>query len=130
MHLQFIKATLWAAAAFTILGAYIFAFPQSPIGNHYELPDQVPALYAAITGYMLFLFSAMYAWLALQPTIYRPMLYLGVLGKGGAFCVAVALWLSGLVGHSVVLMLSSDGIFATIWLVWLLRSQGNVASTT
>jgi len=112
--MRFITITLWAAAGLTALGAYVFAFPQSTVGGYYELPSQVPSLYAALTGYMIFLFSVMYAWLALQATVHRPLLYLGVFGKGGAFAVAVALWLSGSVGHSVVLMLSGDGIFAAL----------------
>jgi hypothetical protein len=44
---------------------------------------------------MLFLFSAMYGWLGLQPTVNRPILYLGMFGKGGGFSVGVVLWLSG-----------------------------------
>jgi hypothetical protein len=117
-----IRATFWAAAGYTAIGAYIFAMPNSVLGNLFQMPDQVPPLYTALTAYMLFLFSAMYGWLALQPTVIRPILYLGMLGKCGGFAVGVVLWLTGAIDLATVIMLSGDGLFATFWLVWLLRS--------
>ena len=120
---RFIRLTLVIAALFTAVGAYIFAFPDSALGRQYELPGQVPALYRALLGYILLMFAAMYAWLATQAAIYRPLLYLGVFGQGGAFAVAIALLMTGTMGSSIVQMLAGDAVFATIWLVWLLRSS-------
>ena len=117
-----IRATFWAAAGYTAVGAYIFAIPNSALGHLFQLPDQVPSLYTALTAYMLFLFSAMYGWLGLQPTVNRPILYLGMFAKGGGFFVGVVLWLSGATDLATVIMLSGDGLFATFWLAWLLRS--------
>ncbi len=125
--MRFINATLWVAAGFNMLGAYIFAFPDSAIGNYYELPSQVPPLYAALTSFMVFLFGLMYAWLAAQPSVVRPLLYLGAFGKGGFFLVAVALWLVGAVGLSSVMLLSGDGVFAILWFSYLFRNRTNNA---
>lgn len=124
--MRFIRLTLWAAAAITALGAYIFAFPNSAISAYYGMPSQVPVLYTALFGYVLLVFSLMYAWLAAQPTIHRPMLGLGVAGKGGVFLVGVVLLVIGAVPASIVFMLSADAIFATIWLLWLVRTAREV----
>lgn len=121
--MRFIKITLWAAAAMTLLGAYIFAFPQSSLSAHYKLPADVPTLYSALVGLILVVFGLMYAWMALQSQIVRPLLYVGAFGKGGAFTLGVGLWLSGSVPVDIVLLLSGDAVFSGLWFGYLLRSR-------
>lgn len=123
INIRFIKTTLWMAAGLNSLGAYILSFPASPLGELYKLPAEVPVLYTTLLGYLILLFAGMYAWMATQPVIVRPLLYLGAIGKGGAFGLALVLWATGRTGSSPVMMLSADIVFCVVWLTWLARNR-------
>lgn len=107
----------------TGIGAYIFAFPESALAQQYSMPEDVPRLYTAFIGYILLVFSAMYAWMAAQPAIPRPLLYLGAFGKGGAFVISLLLYARGAIPGSTASLLVGDGVLALLWCGWLIRTR-------
>lgn len=120
--MRLMKATFWAAAVMTLVGAYIFAFPDTALGRHYKMPTAVPVLYSGLVGWVLVVFGCMYAWMACQSRIVRPLLYVGAFGKGGAFLLGLGLWLSDQMPIDIVMMLSGDAVLAAIWFGYLLRT--------
>ena len=89
-----LRPALWTAAFFNLAGAYPFAFPASSLGQFAGLPADVPVVYRAMTALFVLLFGGAYAWLAMQPTINRPFVAFGAIGKAAAFMTVVVLWLT------------------------------------
>lgn len=125
---RFLRLTLIVAALMTALGSWIFLAPDSELGQQYDLPADVPVLYRALVSFMLAVFAGLYAWMAAQTRLIRPLLWVGVVGKGGAFLTAIALSAADQVPPGVVSLLIGDGVLSTIWLVWLLRSREVVSA--
>jgi hypothetical protein len=115
----FIRRVLWATAVFNLGGALLFAFPGSRPGQLVGLPAPVPAAYSVLLAFFVLLFGGAYAWLALQPTIDRPLVGFAAIGKTGAFCIALALWLIGEAPARSVLAVSGDLVFAGLFFWWL-----------
>jgi hypothetical protein len=124
---KFIRGVLWASAVFNLAGALLFAFPESTLSQLAGLPVPVPTFYAALLAEFIILFGASYAWLAFQPTINRPLLAFGAIGKTGAFLLVVVLWLLGQAPARGVLAITGDLIFACLFFGWLLRTRSEPA---
>ena len=114
-----VKQTLGLSVPFNMLAAYLLAFPASAPAQLVELPTPVPALYTALTAFLVVLFGAMYAWMAIQEEVPRQFLFLGIIGKTGVFVIAAALWLASANSGRLVLLASGDLAFAMLWLSWL-----------
>ncbi|MEM1438204.1 MAG: hypothetical protein AAF545_06075 [Pseudomonadota bacterium] len=123
MMTRFLRLILIIAALMTALGSWIFLVPDSGLAEQYDLPADVPVLYRALVSFMLAVFAGLYAWMAAQARLIRPLLWLGVAGKGGAFLMVVALYATDQVSTGVVSLMIGDGVLSTIWLVWLLRTR-------
>jgi hypothetical protein len=117
------RRALWATAMFNLGGAFLFAFPASPLGQLAGLPAQVPVSYRAILATFPVLFGGMYAWLALQPVIHRPLVAFSAIGKATVFAVVVALCLIGETPIRALLAASGDLFFALFFAGWLRSSQ-------
>ena len=114
-----VKQTLGLSVPFNMLAAYLLAFPASVPAQLVELPTPVPVLYTALTAFLVVLFGAMYAWMAMQEEVPRQFLVLGIIGKTGVFVIAAALWLASANSGRLVLLASGDLAFAMLWLSWL-----------
>jgi hypothetical protein len=123
-----IRWSLWLACPFNLVAAGVFAFPSSAIGRQLGLPEQVSPLYSWLVALFVALFGIAYAWLAQRPSIDRPMLALGSIGKLGAFLVALSLWLEAAVPGLIVLVALGDLAFATLWFGWLYNGRGKRAA--
>lgn len=108
-----------AAAGFNVVGAALFAFPES-LGWLFGLPA-APPLYTNLTALFVVLFAASYAWLAAQPQLDRSLLALGAIGKCLAFVLFAALWLAGEVSLLFFLVSFGELAFALIFASWLRR---------
>jgi hypothetical protein len=117
-----LRPALWTAAFFNLAGAFPFAFPASPMGQFAGLPADAPAVYRAMTALFVLLFGGAYAWLAMQPTINRPFVAFGAIGKAAAFVTVVLLWLSGAVPGSGVLAIVGDVLLALLF-AWCLLDR-------
>ena len=113
------RRILWCAAVFNLGGAFLFAFPASPVGQLVGLPIPVPGIYCAILAFLVALFGAAYVWLATQPSINRPMVALFAIGKAGVFGIVGIFWLSGAASGPAVVAASGDLIFAILFARWL-----------
>lgn len=123
MMTPFLRVTLVVAALMTALGAWIFAVPGSELGQRYDLPTEAPVIYRALLSVILALFACVYGWMSAQATVIRPLLWLGAIGKGGAFVAALVLFAFSQVSAGPVTMLVGDGVLSTLWTVWLIRTK-------
>lgn len=114
---------MWVAALFNVVGAYPFAFPASTPGHLAGLPPHAPIPYRAMTALFILLFAGAYAWLASQPTINRPFVAFGAIGKGAAFVTVVALWLGGAVPGTSVVAIIGDLLLALVFAWCLIGSR-------
>ncbi len=118
------RRVLWTSACFNLVGALLFLFPSS-LGRLAGLPSPVPFAYAALLAFFVILFGGTYAWLALQPHIHRPLVWLSAIGKAGAFAIVLACWLGGAVEGLAVLAITGDLVFAAIYAWWLLGAPAH-----
>lgn len=122
------RRVLWTAVVFNLGGALMLAFPASALGQLAGLPD-APAAYRVLVAMFVLLFGGMYAWLARQPVILRPMVLLGAIGKSAAFASVLVLWLMAEVPLRCVAVIAGDLVFAGLFLVWSVGAgQGAPAS--
>jgi hypothetical protein len=117
-----LRPALWTAAFFNLAGAVPFAFPASSMGQLAGLPADAPVVYRAMTALFVLLFAGAYAWLAMQPTINRPFVAFGAIGKAAAFVLVVALWLRSVVPAGAVLAMVGDILLALIF-AWCLLDR-------
>lgn len=116
---RIMRQVLWAAALYTLGGALMFAFPQTPVGRFAGMPTDAPEIYRYFAALFILLFAGMYAWLAMQPSIVRPMVWLGAIGKVLAFLCVFSLWVFGRALFSGVAVFGGDLFFAVLFVMWL-----------
>jgi hypothetical protein len=75
-------------------------------------------------GLFVLLFGAAYLWLALQPTIDRPLVAFAAVGKASVFVAAVALWVTGNGPGGFIPGATGDLIFAILFTWWLWGGSG------
>jgi len=114
-----IRQILWIAAAFNFGGAFLFAFPDSPLGRFVGLPVPVPGIYCGILAFLIALFGVTYMWLAKRASIDRPLVAFFSLGKGGVFFVVLIFWILGAAPGMGVIAATGDLIFALLFARWL-----------
>jgi hypothetical protein len=119
---QILRPALWTAAFFNLVGTFLFAFPASRLGQFAGLPTHAPAIYRALVALFVFLFGCVYAWLAMQPTINRPLVAFGAIGKAAAFFLVVLLWLRGAAPVTSVWAIVGDLALAAVFF-WCLRDR-------
>lgn len=79
-----IRTALWVSVGLNLLGIAVFL--PAAMGRDSALqPIPGPPFYAAQMALVIGLFCGVYAWLARQPVINRPLLVVGALGKLGFF---------------------------------------------
>lgn len=122
----FIRRILWISALFNIGGAVLFAFPASALGQFAGMPVDVPVLYRAfvtlIVLLFVLLFGGMYAWLAMQPVVHRPIVTFAAIGKSSAFVLMLVLWMAGETSLRSVQVITGDLLLAAVYLHWLRRT--------
>ena len=119
--MRLIKTTLWLTTAFNLVAVVILLFPSKGLGSLVLMPGQVPAVYLAIASYFVFAFGCAYAWMALQDSVVRPLLYFSAFAKSGAFLTVWLLWATGEVSWRLAALVIGDAVFAAIWFIWLYR---------
>ncbi|MDX1497884.1 MAG: hypothetical protein R3352_10035 [Salinisphaeraceae bacterium] len=117
-----IRAALWISVPFNAIAAYIAAVPSSWPGQLVGLPEVVPAPYPEILGFFIAAFGVVYAWLALQKTISRPLVGFAACAKIGVFMVAALLWVSGDASGRLALLSIGDFVLAVVFFWWLFRT--------
>lgn len=118
---RLIRPVFGLSAVFNFGAAFLFAFPATPLGQWIGLPSEVPVLYSALAAMFVVLFGGMYAWLAMQPALPRPMVALAAIGKSSAFLLALVLWFAGEVPGRLVQLSVGDLLLAAIYVRWLMR---------
>ena len=114
---RLLRGALWATVALNTLGVIIFALPA--LGHTTPLlPIAVPPYFAAQIALTIGLFGGVYAWLACQAELNRPLIVVGGLGKLGFFGLTLAYALAGDLPRSMALNATPDLILAGIFLLW------------
>ncbi|MDP3857133.1 MAG: hypothetical protein Q8Q73_05130 [Stagnimonas sp.] len=109
---------LGAAANFGV--AALLLVPDSAAGQLAGLPSaSVPILYASLLALFVALFGGVYAWLAAQVEINRPVLALGAIGKALAFILGIVLWLAGSTSARWTGLMVGDLLLAALFAAWL-----------
>ncbi len=122
------RRVLWAGAAFNALVALMLMFP-STLGALAALPSVGSIYYRWMLTFFVLLFSATYAWLALEPTISRPIVILSAVGKTGAFIIALVCLARGDILLRTFSVSIGDLAFAIYFFLWL-RSTAVSAPNT
>ena len=113
-----IRGALWATVVLHVIGVAVFGLPALGLAADL-LPLPTPPFYAAQVALTIALFGGVFAWLALQREIDRPLLAVGAIGKIGFFSLAVAYWAVGDLPASAVPQATPDLVLALIFLWWI-----------
>ena len=116
--LRAMRPVLWVGVAFNLCVALMLVFPDT-LGGFAALPPVGSAFYRWMLVYFVVLFSATYAWLAVQPVISQALVGLAALGKAGVFVVALVCWTRGEVEFRTLAVALVDLVFAAYFMAWL-----------
>lgn len=119
------RFVLWVGTAFNAGAALMLAFPAT-LGGLVGLPTDGSVFYRWLLAWFVALFGAAYAWLALQPTISRPLVTLAAVGKSGVFVIALACWWLGDIGFRTFAVAIGDLMFALVFFRWLLDARHEI----
>lgn len=100
---------LWAAAAFNLL-----------VGTG-GLLQRGASREGRVIGLLVLAFGVVYAFVALEPDRFAPVLWAGVLGKFGVIALMLPAVARGELPKWIGWILAGDGLFAGFFLVLLLR---------
>jgi hypothetical protein len=124
-----IRTALWTSVGLNLLGVLVFA--PAVVGRAAPLlPLPAPRFYAAQVAITIALFCGVYAWLARQPRISRPLVVVGALGKLGFFLLFVVYWAAGDLPPDAVLKATPDLVLAAIFLWWARAEQPDARTDT
>jgi hypothetical protein len=129
-----IRGALWSSVALNLLG--VAAFAPAVAGRAAPLlPLAAPRFYAAQVAFTIALFCGVYAWLARQRRISRPLVVVGALGKLGFFAMYVVYWAAGDLPGAAVPQAAPDLVLAAVFLWWgwaerLAPAVGSVSPAT
>jgi hypothetical protein len=112
------RKVLWLGVLFNSFVALMLMFPSS-LGKLAALPAVGSVFYLWMLTFFVVLFSATYAWLALERTISRPVVALAAFGKTGAFVVALVCLLRGEIQLRAFSVSIGDLAFALYFFFWL-----------
>lgn len=110
-----LRVALWASVALNAGGVVVFA-PLAVGRASALMPVAVSPFLAGQVTAVIALFGGVYAWLALQSRVHRPLLVVGGLGKLGFCCVAVAYAAAGVVPARVALSALPDLVLGAVFL--------------
>ena len=118
-----VRVTLGLSCIFNLGAAYLIAFPSSYMGQVFELPQNVPPLYAGLLSFVVLMFGVIYGWLARQIDMDQPLLFVGGFGKLCFFSLIAITWLLGNASGKFTILGTGDLIFGSIWLGWLYSNR-------
>lgn len=114
-----LRGALWASVALNALGVAVLALlavgRPSPL-----LPVPLSPFLAGQVAFVIALFGGVYCWLAQQPTLHRPLLVVGGLGKLGFFGLSVAYAGAGVVPVQVAVSALPGLVLGALFL-WAVR---------
>ena len=117
-----LRCALWYAVALNMLGVVVFG--TAAIGRPVlALPLPLAPFYAAQLTLTIGLFGGVYAWLACQRVVNRPLLLVGAIGKIGFFMVFALYWAAGVLPWMSVTHAAPDLVLGSVF-VWWLRVAG------
>ena len=114
------RVFFWVAAVFnTSVGLPLLFAPDVLLASFGQsVPDEL--LYHRFTGLLVLCFGAVYAFIANDLMRYRPLVWLGVVGKLGVVALFTQAYLGGRVPFSAYAVSLGDLAFAAAFLVFLL----------
>ncbi len=118
VNTKIMRRVLWVGMVFNALVALMLMFP-STLGALAALPPVGSVFYRWMLTFFVVLFSATYGWLAVEPTICRPLVVLAAVGKTGAFIVALVCLIRGDILLRTFSISVGDLAFAIYFYLWL-----------
>lgn len=116
-----LRSALWVSVALNAVGVVVFA-PLAIGRPSLLLPVALSPFLAGQFLFVIALFGGVYFWLARQPSIHRPLLVVGGLGKLGFFFVSVMYAVGGVVPVQVAVSALPDLVLGTCFL-WAMRER-------
>lgn len=120
------RVVLWIGVAFNALVALMVVFPET-LGVIAALPPIRSVFYRWMLTFFVVLFAATYAWLALAPTISRPVVALAAIGKAGAFVIALVCLVRGDIRFRAFSVSMVDLVFAIYFFLWLRATSASAS---
>lgn len=121
------KMFFWVAAIFNFLaGVPLLLFP----GEMQALLGVVPPddlMFHRLTGLLVICFGAVYGFLATDLTRYRPLVWLGVIGKSGVVALFTEAWMAGRVPFQSYAISLGDAAFVVGFLIFLFSTGKKAA---
>ena len=112
-----IRAALWASVALNTLGVAVLA--PLALGREAPLFPVAPSPYlAAQLVFTIALFGGVFAWLALQSRIHRPLVVVAAIGKLGFFALATVYAAAGALPTGAVASAAPDLVLGAVFLGW------------
>ena len=114
---RILRTALWCTVALNAIGVAAFAplvFGRSSV----FVPIAAPPFFAAQVAWVIALFCGVYAWLATQREINRPLVVVGGLGKLGFFGLTLAFALAGEIPMRMAINATPDLVCAAIFFWW------------
>ncbi len=117
------RVFFWAAAFFNfVAGLPLLLAPEVMLGT-LELPVPSDLMFHRMTGLLVVCFGAVYGFVAQDLERFRPLVWLGVIGKGGVVVLFTQAFLQGLVPFSAYSVSSGDLAFTLGFIVFLLNGK-------
>lgn len=116
-----------AAATFNVAAGLPLLMVPGAMGATLGLPVPDDLLIHRLAGLLIACFGGVYAFVAHDPARYRPMMWLGVVGKIGVVLLFTQAWLVGTVPLQAYVVALGDLAFGIGFLVFLLTPQARAA---
>ena len=117
------RVFFWAAAIFNfIAGLPLLLMPEVMLGT-LGLPVLADLMFHRMTGLLVVCFGVVYGFVAQDLVRYRPLVWLGVVGKGGVVALFAQAWLQGLIPFPAFVVSLSDLALMLGFIVFLVGTK-------
>jgi hypothetical protein len=117
----------WAAAIFNFLAGFplLIAPGEMQASLGVAVPDDL--MFHRMTGLLVVCFGVVYAFVAQDLMRYRPLVWLGVVGKAGVVVLFTEAWMSGRVPFQAYAISLGDALFVVGFLIFLAATAKKAA---
>ena len=121
------RAFFAVAAAFNFAAGLPLLFVPAEMVGTLGIAVADDLMFHRLTGLLVACFGGVYALIASDPTHYRPMVWLGVIGKAGVVLLFTEAWLAGRIPFAAYAISLGDLAFAVGFLAFLLTAGKKAA---
>lgn len=124
------KIFFFAAALFNFLAGTPMLLAPEVILQNLQMPVPADLMFHKVTGLLVVCFGVIYGMIGLDLARYRPLVWLGLLGKGGVVVLFTHAYAQGLLPFNAYAVSLGDLAFTIGFLWFVLSPQAAGASKT